>query len=280
MAHPDEFYRSFSEPVQGATLRVLSLGAGVQSSVMALMAESGEIGPRPDAAIFADTGWEPEAVYEHLAWLESQLSFPVYRVCAGSILQDTMDGINSTGQRFASMPFFLKGPDGNGMGRRQCTKEYKIAPIQRKIRELCGLEKGQRAKGVRVEQWIGISTDEAARMKDAEQKWITNRWPLLEENMSRRDCQAWFAERYPGRKLAKSSCIGCPYHSNEEWRALTDEEFEEACHFDDSIRYHPKMNQQQYVHRDCIPLRQVDLSTPEEQGQINWLDECEGMCGV
>jgi hypothetical protein len=43
-------------------LRVLSLGAGVQSTTMALLAAHGEIGPMPDCAIFADTGWEPRAV--------------------------------------------------------------------------------------------------------------------------------------------------------------------------------------------------------------------------
>ena len=39
--------------------RILSLGAGVQSSTMALMADQGAFGDKPDAAIFADTGWEP-----------------------------------------------------------------------------------------------------------------------------------------------------------------------------------------------------------------------------
>jgi len=47
-------------------LRVLSLGAGVQSTTMALMAAHGEIMSMPNCAIFADTGWEPKAVYEHL----------------------------------------------------------------------------------------------------------------------------------------------------------------------------------------------------------------------
>ena len=57
-------------------LQVLSLGAGVQSSCMALMAEQGYEGfEKPDCAIFADTGWEPAAVYRHLDWLETQLSF-------------------------------------------------------------------------------------------------------------------------------------------------------------------------------------------------------------
>ena len=49
--------------VDGATMRYISLGAGVQSSVMALMASRGEIGPTPDCAVFADTQWEPESVY-------------------------------------------------------------------------------------------------------------------------------------------------------------------------------------------------------------------------
>ncbi|GAA5542298.1 MULTISPECIES: hypothetical protein [Brucella] len=63
------------DPAQAASirLRVLSLGAGVQSTMLALMAAHGEIGPMPDCAIFADTGWEPKAVYEHLAWLRSPI---------------------------------------------------------------------------------------------------------------------------------------------------------------------------------------------------------------
>jgi len=46
-------------------LRILSLGAGVQSSTLALMIAKGEI-PMVDCAIFADTMGEPKAVYEWL----------------------------------------------------------------------------------------------------------------------------------------------------------------------------------------------------------------------
>ncbi len=61
-------------------LRALSPCAGVQSTTMALMAAHGEIAPMPDCAIFADTGWEPKAVYEHLESLASPsvLTFPVH----------------------------------------------------------------------------------------------------------------------------------------------------------------------------------------------------------
>ena len=72
-------------------LEIISLGAGVQSSVMALMAARGELKPMPECAIFADTGWEPDGVYKHLEWLKTQLNFPVYNVSAGDIRKDTLD---------------------------------------------------------------------------------------------------------------------------------------------------------------------------------------------
>jgi hypothetical protein len=62
-------------------LRILSLGAGVQSSTVALLAAEGAIPPL-DCAIFADTGSEPAAVYAHLDRLIPALPFPVYRVKA------------------------------------------------------------------------------------------------------------------------------------------------------------------------------------------------------
>ena len=48
-----------SSALLGVPTRILSLGAGVQSSTLALMAATGETEHRPDAAIFADTQAEP-----------------------------------------------------------------------------------------------------------------------------------------------------------------------------------------------------------------------------
>ena len=70
--------------IPGVRLRVLSLGVGVQSSTLALLAARGEVGPMPDCAIFADTGAEPRKVYTWLDWLETQLPFPVHRVSRGN----------------------------------------------------------------------------------------------------------------------------------------------------------------------------------------------------
>lgn len=257
---------------------VISLGAGVQSSTMALMAAHGEITPMPDCAIFADTQWEPPAVYEWLMWLESKLTFPVYRVSAGDLRQDILDGMNSTRQRIAAVPWFMKHHNGDmGMGRRQCTSEYKLRPIQRKIVELTG---GRKRSSACV--WIGISVDEISRMKMSRVKYIDHRWPLVDLRMNRQDCLDWMkAKRY--EEPPRSACIGCPFHSNEEWRRIKADPglWVDAVEIDTAIRNQPKMRAQQFAHRSLVPLSEVDFRTAEDHGQANLFEnECEGMCGV
>lgn len=268
-------------------LRVISLGAGVQSTTMALMAAHGELTPMPDTAIFADTGWEPKAVYEHLRWLmlPNVLPFPVHVVSAGNIREHLVTGKNARtgGHYFIGVPFFLQKGNKLGMGRRQCTSHYKIEPISRKLRELLGVQPRVRVKTNSVEVWIGISTDEAMRMKPAKASYQINRWPLIEKGISRRDCLAWLARN--GYPIApKSSCIGCPFHNDNYWRDMRDnspKEWHDAIFIDRIIRKTGKGKGDQFMHASRIPLDQVDLSTPEDHGQLDLFNnECEGMCGV
>ena len=83
-------------------LRILSLGAGVQSSTLALMIEKGEV-PMVDAAIFADTKGEPKAVYDWLNWLEKKLSYPVYRVTWRDLKQDILDAAEGKYKAFTNL---------------------------------------------------------------------------------------------------------------------------------------------------------------------------------
>jgi hypothetical protein len=159
------------------TLRALSLGAGVQSTTLALLAEAGDL-PTPDVAIFADTGWEPAAVYTHLARLTAAVSFPVLRVSVGNLRDDALD----PERRYASVPYFVRNPDGtDGMGRRQCTSEYKLNPIRRKVRELLGAAgpEFRTVPGGRVaEQWVGFSTDEVGRVNAGLRRGAVSDHPL------------------------------------------------------------------------------------------------------
>jgi hypothetical protein len=270
------------------SLRVLSLGAGVQSTTLALMAAHGEIGPMPDCAIFADTQAEPAAVYEHLNWLmgPSILPFPVAIVTAGSLLDDLYDPRGgATGA--ARPPFFVINDAGAaGPLKRQCTQHYKIHQIRKKVRQLIGLELGQRGpKTPVVEQWIGISTDEAHRMKPARESYIINRWPLIEKRMNRWDCLRWL-DRHEYRRPAKSACTFCPYRDNASWREMRDNapaDWQQAVEVDRHIRHGmPRMRKSTaFIHRSLVPLDQVDLRNDEERGQPDLFgNECEGMCGV
>lgn len=263
-------------------LVVLSMGAGVQSTAMLLMAEQGELKPKPDIVIFADTGWEPKYVYDHLNWLESKVSIPIKRVSRGNIRADALDKEKS---RFATMPLFVKSPDGKpGILRRQCTREYKIEPITKAIRTHLGLKPRQRVpKGVWVEQWMGISVDELVRAKDNRLPWITNRFPLIERNMTRWDCQLWLRRNgYP--TVERSACIGCPYHNNTYWRLLRDEhpdEWQDAIEFDRAVRNDlDNVDGEPYLHRSLVPLDEADLGDVPGQGELFSWEECEGMCGL
>ena len=270
-----------SEP----TITALSLGAGVQSTTLALLAVEGVL-PKPDAAIFADTGWEPKAVYAHLDRLTvvmADAGIPVYRVSKGNLREDAVD----PARRCASVPYFVRNPDGSdGMGRRQCTAEYKLAPIKRKLRELLGAappDFRRVPKGRTAEQWIGFSTDEIHRA-DGDKfnpSYLRTRYPLLDLGMSRKDCTRWLDAR--GWTTEKSACIGCPFHGNAQWRALRDnrpDEWADAVEFDAAIRKGGSrdlpLNGEAFLHRSRVPLAQapIDRVTRKEWGdrQVDLLD--------
>lgn len=267
-------------------LRVLSLGAGVQSTAMALMAAHGELGPMPDCAIFADTGWEPTPVYDHLRWLMSAnvLPFPVYIARRpGRDLGDHAIALASGDlPREGSVPppFFVKNPAG--MFPKQCSGEFKRDVIAREARRLLG-DRFRQGEHAQVEFWLGISTDEMQRMKDARKKWQVNRFPLIEARMSRRDCLAWLRRNdYP--EAPKSACIFCPFHRDDQWRELLKgQDRERLIAFDRAIRpgFHG-MKGQAFLHRQRVPIEEVDLSTPVDRGQteFGFLQECEGMCNT
>lgn len=315
--------------------RLLSLGAGVQSSALLILAAQGQL-PDLSGAIFSDTGWEPQAVYDHLDRLEREIAapagIPIYRVSAGNIRNDALDPEH----RFASMPLYVKGPcdlcDGegrvlsfvtgpaarqaawpwvrrlarwrnltvdelggagpwtgscpkcegsgqqDGMARRQCTSEYKLKPIKTKVRELLGYPHPTPVpKGVFVEQWIGISTDERDRaidkdtgeLKAGDTRYSRNRYPLLELGMSRDHCRALLATA-GFESTPKSACIGCPFASNARWRDLRDnhpQEFDDAVQFDAAIRAGSAranaagspLRGEAFLHRSRLPLADAPI---------------------
>ncbi len=265
---------------------------------MALMAAHGEITPMPDHAIFADTQAEPASVYGHLTWLRSGniLPFPIHVVTRGNLAEDGLEikVSGKSGKRYQKnlIPLFIKNPDGSkGILHRKCTAEYKVREIVKETRRLVTPEAVRAWRKNRsapiVNTWIGISKDEASRMKPSTEPWINNRWPLIEKEMTRQDCLLWMkANGYP--QPPRSACTFCPYHNDTEWRRLRDKEPEDFAKAVEWERLAQKANAQDqaargvpYLHASLVPLDQVDFSTAEDRGQLNlFINECEGMCGV
>lgn len=276
---------------------ILNLGAGVQSTALYLMFMRGEITPQIDAAIFADTQDEPQSVYRHLDWLKSQNGPPILNRTKGRLSEHLVKGVNSTGQRFASIPAYTLRPDSTeGKLRRQCSKEYKIEVIQRTIRrEILGLEKGRSPRGITVHQYMGISLDEAGRAmrirRAPRPRYMTVNFPLLDRFMTRTNCLTYLADKVP-HETPRSACVFCPFHSDLEWARLRDEEPQEwfrAVAVDRAMRLdgavlNRNLDQELFVHRSCKPLDLVQLDTRPDprkaQLAINFAAECLGVCGI
>jgi len=327
--------------IKNKPMQIISLGAGVQSSTLSLMAARGEITPMPDAAIFSDTKAEPKAVYEWLGWLEKQLPFPVYRVSKGDLAADglVVHTSKKSGKTYIKslIPAFTLQPDGKrGLLGRKCTADYKVKAIISKIRELVtdsaigewrkkhkeasralskwdsentiikafnkGKPKSERKmflmrpdwaweecqSDALAVSWIGISYDESHRMKDSKVSWIRNEWQLVTRALTRDACIRWMAKNgFP--EPPRSACRFCPFHSDDEWIRLRDNEPEE---FDMAVEYEKKLQDSAsrqvaltgipFLHGDCIALDKVKF-IPTKKGfrQISLFgNECEGMCGV
>jgi hypothetical protein len=275
---------------------VLNLGAGVQSTALFLLAREPDSKLRFCKAIFADVGEEPQAVYEHLKHLQSLGSPEIWVRSPGKLGDDLVRGRNSTGQRFVSIPAFTKDGAGKvGMVRRQCTAEYKINVVNRAIRyEMLGLKPRQRIpRDVRVYQYFGITTDEAARAERAKKRFEKVRhtipvYPFLEWGWSRKDCERWLEGRLPHR-VPKSSCVFCPFRTNQSWLDLKRSDptgWARAVEIDNALRDPQSIctrgfRQELFVHRSCMPLETINF----ERLAPNTLDpmtvgECHGMCGL
>lgn len=285
---------------------ILNLGAGVQSTTLYLMFMQGVIKPQIDYAIFADTGEEPEAVYNHLAWLQSLNGPPILVRSGGRLGDDLINGVRAKGagqNRFATIPAFvadnLKGSPA--MQMRQCSRDYKINVIERAIRrDVLGLAPGQRTpKGVKVTQCFGISLDEAGRAKRIQEnarkmrKPFYVRFPLIELFMTRANCLDWLI-RFGGvpHETPRSACVFCPFHSDYEWDRIRREDpagWARAVEIDYALRRGGTVAKRGlegvlYTHRSCLPLDQVQFDTRPDprksQLAINFAAECMGVCGV
>lgn len=278
-------------------LHILSLGVGIQSTTLYYMSALGLI-QRFDYAIFADPGREKKKTYIYLKklciWAKKHNGPPIIICGKKSLYEDLLYGTNSKGTRFASIPAFTPGSDGyRSTVKRQCTGEYKIREVNKAIRKLYGVSGHEWTPPTFI--YIGISTDEASRMKIPQKKWQTLIYPLCSYSItksgfnkiagsptySRQDCINWLIKNHFPVPVS-SSCTFCPYQSDQDWLNLKEhdpKEFKAMIFLDRSIRDSSLkgLNRPLFLHSSLKPLDQVAFKN--RSGTL--FDQCNsGFCNT
>jgi hypothetical protein len=242
------------------SLRILSMGWGVQSFAMAAMVALGEI-PPVAYAVHADTGHEASGTYAHAKkwtpWLEER---GVHVVTVKSARNDVVEDKNAV-----MIPAFTVDPITGKPGqiRRECTGHWKITPIRRFLRTIVKPTPGA------VESLQGISLDEFQRMRTSDVGYIVNAYPLVELRITRADCVTWL-EAHGLDVPPKSACTFCPYHSLASWREMKrvgGSDWARAIAVDEAIRQKGSNSQkgELFVHPARRPLAQA-VDIPEDHG--------------
>lgn len=261
-------------------MKIISLGWGVQSFALAAMSALGAL-PKVDAAVHADTGHERAETYalaeKWTPWLEER----GVRIVT---VRDRMAGQQSNEWGGTFIAAHTTYPDGrkSGLLRRQCTQQWKIAPIRRWLRAQ-GIDP-RKAQGGAVEQWLGITLDEVTRMRLSDVLYIRNEYPfieMLDRPWTRGMVIKWLVENDLDVPV-KSSCVMCPYHDRQTWRdiQLADNgDWEKALKVDRAIRSR-RPGYLCYLTAQRKPLDECDFRSQQEHGQLTlWEEEeCSGMC--
>ena len=206
-------------------MKILSLGAGMQSTALALMAceNSHAPGSHPlvpvyDAVVYCDLGFEAPWVQAQVAFIQNACKdsrIPLH-VLDCNLYQDYLQNFGRS--RTSAIPFRTLSPEGRkGKMFRACTLDYKIRRIRSFVRwELLGYRKGQRLRPEDIgahELHLGFSAEEKSRAFGSEYPLFVNRFPLADIGYTRADCYRYNLDVW-GLDTKASACAFCPFHTN------------------------------------------------------------------
>lgn len=259
-------------------MKILSCGAGMQSTALALMScENAKtpgkfpLVPVYDLIVFCDLGKEPPWVMNQVRFIEkacNDAGIP-FKILQSPLYRDYMDNFGK--RRVVSIPFWTIDSEGKkGKMMRVCTMDYKINLIQKYVREnILGYKKGQWTKKEDIkahEMHIGFSVEEQQRCKENPSKMFVNRFPLVEMGLERKDNYAYIRDVW-GLETKASACSFCPFHRNYFFQFLKDhepEEYRSVIAFDDLLETgQPKTNIHSKLYISRSRKRIQDL-LPEE----------------
>lgn len=203
-------------------LRTISLGAGIQSSALVVLAGQGRIDF--PVALFANVGDDSEKpatvsyVREVLIpWGDAHgvAVHELHRVKRDGNVETLRERIERPDLRSIDFPIRVRSSDGSwSPGNRKCTDLFKHKVVLRWHREH-GATKDQPATVA-----IGFSTDELYRLgRRRDEPLEVATYPLLDLGLSRSDCEGVIAAA--GLPIPpKSSCVFCPYRTPQNFAEM------------------------------------------------------------
>jgi hypothetical protein len=216
-------------------MKILSCGAGMQSTALALMScENKQKGmvhtdvPIYDAVIFCNLGLEPQWVYDQVAFISAacqKCGIPFY-ILTTHLYEDYIRNFGKT--RVCSIPFWSIGEDGKkAKMARHCTIDYKILAIQKFFKHsLMGYRRYQRIRKENIgssEMHIGFSVEEQSRSFTSQHPMLVNKFPLIQMGLERKDSYRYNLEVW-GLDTKASACAFCPFHSNYFYQYIRENE--------------------------------------------------------
>lgn len=217
-------------------MKILSFGAGMQSTALALMSCENAVAAEPsfplvpvyDIVVFCDLGLEPPWVHHQMEFTRRACEKAGIRfeVLEAPLYTDFMENFGV--RRTISIPWWtLRGDGHKSKMPRNCTIDYKIELISKFIRwDVLGYRKGQRLRPEDVkahEMHMGFSAEEANRCKENPNKLFVNHFPLVEMGLTRADNYAYIKDVW-GLETKASACAFCPFHRNYFFQYLKEQE--------------------------------------------------------
>lgn len=265
----DDPFRGRWLPAPEKRIRVLNFSGGKQSSALLWMVLRGELEP-PDVVHTANPGMEAKASLEYVRMMQARCrvqNIEAYTVPGPNLYEDILNLVKSGKTRFDNPAFYTKNENGKeGKLSQRCTKEYKIAPMNRAVRialeERLGISRksSHLPRGV-VEKWIGFSASEVHRIKPAEQRWACMRFPLVDMGYTNEKVIGYFL-KHDLPMPPRSVCNGCFANDLEYFKDMHDHrpgDWAQALAVDEAIRDWKSIgvNQPVYITRCCKPLKEL-----------------------
>jgi hypothetical protein len=176
-------------------IKIASFGCGVDS-VAGLLLNSDY-----DEIIFADTLDELPTTYQYMKYFEKKSGLKITKVQSkhGSLYD-----------------YFFKGKSQSSKFHHWCSDKFKIQPIRKYLREKYG-------KKETFEMNIFIDHSEFHRMRESDVKYIKNKYPLVEQKLSREQLKEIIKSK--GYLVPqKSGCYHCCFTTKKGWINLRNNE--------------------------------------------------------